>query len=268
MANDTPDPDGGGAHNNYLLSFDGSVITLPIAPESLEISYTARTQVTPTFTRAYVEHFGPGLGSISISGTMGWGANKNQNRKTVKVGLVQMKDMVDKFNAYLVKAAASSSPDSIHMTFTDGGTGRTYRVVPEHNGLREQAHKSSPMLRRYSMSLIMVQDITGGNIQGTSIRLAKLDNLFGESSDTFAQSLFDDAEASVEEQIALTTTRTYYRLAAGDTLVSVAALFGLDAQTLAARNNILVPSAVQTGLVLDVTYQRETYETVRRLEAA
>lgn len=255
---------GSGVQGAYILSFNGRVFVLPINPASLEISHTARTQVLMALTRAFVEQFGPGLGTIQISGTMGWGADAGTYRtKTIPPGIQMLQEFIDLYKRFLTDAAASNAPDAVQMTFTDGATGRTWRVVPEHAGLRETQHRSSPMLRHYALSLIIMYEITSGRVQASSITLAKATDLFRGDVAHVAASYMGAALLATASERELVRRRLLYTVQAGDTLASIGQVFAIDPTLIARRNGVYAASAIQPGLVLDVSPADETQDMVR-----
>lgn len=228
----------------YALAFGSRVWNLPVAPESLEVHYPARTQVIPTLSAAYLEHFGPGVGAISLSGTTGWGVGPRKARPNGNAALLEL---IGLYDTYLREAAATPDPATVRMTFADAVLGQAFLVVPDASGLRVQAHKSSPMLRRYTLGLTILAVLTGGQAAG-AIEIGKLG-----SDLTAGEGLTFEAVARLSLGAgAFAPPAQSYRVQAGDTYEAIAALFGVDPRELADANAVRYPGRLLPGYVLSI----------------
>lgn len=229
----------------YVIAFGNKAWAFPVGPESLEVSYPARSTATPTFTAAYVDMFGPGIGSIQISATTGWGVGSRKGRPN---GNIAIKQLIMLYKDYLVRAAAAPDPTAIPMTFADGFGGHAFLVTPDASGLRVQQQKSSPLLRRFSLSLIILHDLTGGKMT-SEIEIGKLSAIEGGPQ---PNEYVEQAQAYLDQSPALQASSRRYEVQEGDTVQSIADMFGVDVQALLEANGIRFPSRVKAGLVLDI----------------
>lgn len=130
-------------------------ITLKIRPEDLTRTEPSRAQVHQTLgrvTQGWVDIFGQGLPTVSISGHTGW-------RTAAGSGM----DGVESFEAlnklvmhdyHLSKQSAIDlgiDPDTVKLIFIDMLDGFTYSVVPMNFVLKR--NKSRPLLMQYNITL-------------------------------------------------------------------------------------------------------------------
>lgn len=216
----------------YAIAFQGSVIELPVGPESIDMSYPARVTIVPTLDSHYVDHFGSGIASISISGTTGWGAGRNANGKLL------LERMIALYLTYLEAAKRAANPATVRMTFADGFTGRTYQTVPDASGLRVSQHRSSPMLRRYNIVLAVVD--------GAGLKRGLSENVPNPSTPRSV------VGASMSRIPSLARPNLAYTVQVGDTIGGIANRYGANETDVRLANGI-VPGTVQTGAVVRVT---------------
>jgi len=236
----------------YALAFDGTVWSLPVRPESIEVSYAARTAVAPTMTEAYVDMFGPGVGTITLNGTTGWGVGARKRRPN---GLAALKQLIALYGRYLVAAAAASDPRTVRMTFADGYTGRSFLVVPEASGLRTTQNQNSPLIVRYSLSMIVLRDLSGGKAQGTMGATgvaAGVERGLLDDPATLGQSYLTGLAAGVANAPGLASSLMRYAVQAGDTLALIAEAYDTTPDAIKRANGIQFPSRIQPGLVLTI----------------
>lgn len=227
----------------YALAFGATVWALPVGPESLEVSYPARTAVAQTLTSAYLEHFGPGVGAVVLSGTTGWGVARNGSA----LGLAWLNRLIALYNAYLREAAAASDPSTIRMTFADATMGQAFLVVPDPSGLRVQGHKASPLLRRFTLSMIILQVLSGGQA-ANEITLGKLASDLSSS-----EGANYEAEArSALELGAFSDPPLRYEVQPGDTYEAIALQFKVAPRVLADANAVRYPGRLLPGYVLEI----------------
>jgi hypothetical protein len=143
---------------SFLLDNGGSIgapVTLTIRPEDLTRNEPARATVYQTLGRevsGWVDHFGEGLPSVSISGHTGWrdmaGSGTDGAAAFAKLNHLVVRD----FPA--AKQAAIDSgrnPGGVKLLFVDMLDDFVWSVAPTQFTLRR--NKSSPLLYRYNINL-------------------------------------------------------------------------------------------------------------------
>ncbi len=229
----------------YALTFNKTVWEFPVGPESLEVAYPARTNVVPTFSGGYLDHFGPGIGTISMSASTGWGIGAKKARPNGKAAI---KTLISLHKQYLIDAARASDPRSVPMIFTDTNQNRVFLVVPDPSGLRISEQKGSPLVARFSLSLTVLKDMSGGATD--SLIIGKL---FDDPGAIPGASVYSETAGSyLESIIAINPRGQRYEVQEGDTMQSIALQFGIPLRVLMDRNGIRQAGRVQPGLVLDI----------------
>lgn len=132
-----------------------TTVPLVIRPEDLDHSETALETAIPTLGGAFIDNFGPGLASIKISGTTGWGSN---GRKSGFDAFKELHDAVwTEWHASRKRAVEEGrSPLDVKLTFIDDLDELCFLVSPGAFSLRR--NKSSPLLMRYSISMTVLSD--------------------------------------------------------------------------------------------------------------
>ena len=133
----------------------GTPVTLKIRPEDLTRNEPSRVNVTQTLgrgTQGWVDNFGAGLPSVTISGHTGWrssagsGEDGAQAFETLNT-LVQH----DYHEAKQAAIDAGLDPSTVKLLFIDMLDGFTYSVTPTQFVLRRS--KSRPLLFQYNIAL-------------------------------------------------------------------------------------------------------------------
>jgi hypothetical protein len=239
----------------YALAFESNVWEFAVRPESLEVTYPARTNATPTLTAAYLDHFGPGIGAVSISGTTGWG-----KRPGLKDGRAELRRLITLYTNYLRSAAAADDPESIQLTFADGYTGASFLCAPDSSGLRTQQSKGSPLLVRFSLTLIILRDLTGGRVSNDSIGVGVIRSGLGAAiQGAISVGYAEAARALLGRSAALAPTPQLYTVANGDSLGSIAQVYGVDPATLAQQNGVRYGQRLLSGTILTIPTEANTY---------
>lgn len=136
-------------------------VTLTIRPQDLTRTEPARATVHQTMGRdisGWVDHFGPGLPSVTIAGHTGW-------RFAEGAGMdgVQAFDVLNMLVAQAYPAARQAAinrgtdPAEVKLLFIDTLDGFAWSVVPTQFVLRRS--KSQPLLFQYNISLQAVSTI-------------------------------------------------------------------------------------------------------------
>lgn len=143
---------------SFLLDDDGSLgepIVLGVRPEDLTRTEPARAVVHQTLGRGltgWVDHFGEGLPSVTISGHTGWRHNEVTGMDGAEAFSRLNQLLSHDFPA--AKQAAidrGSDPSAVKLIFADMLDDFVWSVVPMQFVLRR--NKSSPLLYRYNIPL-------------------------------------------------------------------------------------------------------------------
>lgn len=171
------------------FGFLGDPVTLPIRPEDLTRNEPSRISVHQTLGRGvtgWVDNFGEGLPSVTISGTTGW-------RYQPALGL----DGYGSFDALNTLVAhryheakqdaidTGRDPAGVKLLFVDLLDGFAWSVAPTQFVLRRS--KSRPLLYQYNISLQAVSTSIDGGLQlftpdfgGLSAGLRSLGGVIGD----------------------------------------------------------------------------------------
>ncbi len=143
----------------------GAGITLPIRPEDLTRNEPQRASVHQTIGRnaqGWVDHFGEGLPSVTISGHTGWGYKPGIGKDGFE-SFEALNDMVaHQYPAKIQQAIDYGlDPANVKLLFVDTLDNFAWQVVPMQFNLRRS--KSSPLLFRYNIVMQAVStSIDGG----------------------------------------------------------------------------------------------------------
>lgn len=142
---------------SFILEVKGSVrhhADLFIRPEDLSITTPTRMSVTQTLGGAWVDEFGQGLDSITLSGTLGW--RTGQNGLDGIERLLQMKEQFHTtWHAERAKAIAlGSDPNEVKLRYVDTLNRYSKIVAPQVFEIRRS--KSQPLLGKYRFSLMAI----------------------------------------------------------------------------------------------------------------
>lgn len=227
------------------LAFGTQVWEFPIQPQSLDIAYTSRISTTQALSAAYVDMFGPGLGTITLSATTGWGVGERKRRPN---GAKAARALIEAYQNYLVRAAAESDPMRIPMIFVDTVNTESHQVVPDQSGLRMSQQKGSPLLRQFSLSLTIIRDLSGGAVPD-ALYLGTINNPLASVSPAAYGS---QAEAALATIPALAAPVRRYEVQPGDTLATIAAQYGVSEASIMTANQIRHRDRILPGLVLTI----------------
>ena len=132
-----------------------TALNLIIRPEELTHTDVSRTTVQQTLGGAWADDFGPGLGSINISGTTGWRGNSDGDGMTQ---FAMLKAQVfDQWHALRNAAVqAGNDPSLVTLQFCDTLDSTVDTVIPMNFTLRRS--KSRPLLMQFNISMIAISD--------------------------------------------------------------------------------------------------------------
>lgn len=142
----------------FLLDISGALldpVTLKIRPEDLTRTEQSRATVHQTLGRdvsGWVDNFGAGLPSVSISGHTGWRASGISGEDGVAAFERLNNAVMPQFHrAKQVAVDAGRDPASVKLLFVDMLDNFAWSVVPMQFVLRRS--KSRPLLMQYNITL-------------------------------------------------------------------------------------------------------------------
>lgn len=142
---------------SFVLDNNGSIgspVTLTVRPEDLTRNEPSRVSVHQTLGRedvqGWVDDFGEGLGSVTITGHTGWGAGGRPDGVNAFLALNDL--VVHDYHAARQSAIDSGSdPAKVKLIFIDMLDDFAWTVTPTNFVLRRS--KSRPLLMQYNISL-------------------------------------------------------------------------------------------------------------------
>ena len=135
-------------------------IDLTIRPEELTVAEVSRLTVQQTLGGAWADAFDRGLTQINLSGTLGWRGGLLLSGEDAFAQLRQTV-FLDWHKRRKDAIAAGDDPANIRLTFIDTLDTLTYIVAPQQFTLRRS--KSSPLLMRYQIRLVVLDDADAPN---------------------------------------------------------------------------------------------------------
>lgn len=133
----------------------GSPVTLKVRPEDLTRNEPSRVTVTQTLGRGvqgWVDNFGEGLPSLTISGHTGWRTSAGSGEDGAQAFETLNHLVQHEYHAAKQAAIdAGMDPATVKLLFVDMLDGFTLNVVPQQFVLRRS--KSRPLLFQYNISL-------------------------------------------------------------------------------------------------------------------
>lgn len=165
MPRGTPPP----SQRNRPIGFYGSTgaYTFVIPPEELTRQEPSRLAVQQTLGGAWADSFDRGTISIKIAGTTGWRGGPpdgGQLSGEAQFQVLRSQCFTAWHSARAAIVAGGGDPSSVQLYFVDTLNLTADLVAPKSFTLRRS--KQSPLLLRYSIELLVLQDaatpITGG----------------------------------------------------------------------------------------------------------
>lgn len=131
---------------------------LPVTPESIETDSPARTTVTQTLGGAWIDFFGEGLQTVTITGHTGW-----RSLDGSMSGADHARDLYALYKTYIDRMSGASDPSQISLYFVNGVDGYASRcTLTDFKSIRSKEH---PLLFHYQVTLITLGDSVGTNSQ-------------------------------------------------------------------------------------------------------
>lgn len=130
-------------------------VNLVIRPEDLSRPDVSRATVVQTLGGAWWDDWGPGLPSVQISGTTGWGGGNRPD------GMSEFQKLYDTIFKEWHKQRADAieaglDPEKVKLIFCDDLDKFTWVVLPQQFQLRR--NKSRPLLMQYMIQLAYLAD--------------------------------------------------------------------------------------------------------------
>lgn len=162
-------------------------VTLKIRPEDLTHNEPSRSNVTQTlgrYTQGWVDNFGAGLPSVTISGHTGWRSSAGSGEDGAQA-FETLNTLVQHEYHEARQAAIDSGldPATVKLLFIDMLDGFTYSVTPTQFVLRRS--KSRPLLFQYNIALQAVDTMIDNPLMvlpfsgSFSMGLGALDSVIG-----------------------------------------------------------------------------------------
>lgn len=130
-------------------------LDLVVRPEDLTRSEQSRLMVHQTLGGAWADNWGPGVPTVQIAGTTGWGAG---GRKDGLQEFIKLHDTI--FSAWHKEReaalAAGFDPDMVKLIFCDDLDEFTWVVAPNSFVLRR--NRARPLLSQYHIALTYLAD--------------------------------------------------------------------------------------------------------------
>lgn len=152
----------------FLTGGAGSAVRLdlPVRPEELTKTEPARTNAVQTLGGAYVDAFGAGLATITLSGHCGWRGAYFLSGEDVFFALRDTV-FVEWCRRIEAAAAAGTDPASVSLFYVDTLNNVRHLVAPKSFVMRRS--RSSPLLIRYQITLTVLDDGTPFGLLDTII---------------------------------------------------------------------------------------------------
>lgn len=127
---------------------------LIIRPEEMTRNDPSRLNVTQTLGGAWLDDFGPGISSITLSGHTGWRGSQSQDGAEI---FKQLRDtvFVEWNRRRSNRPNDASPPDDVQLVLADQLNGFAVVVAPQSFQLRR--HKSRPLLSTFNISLLVLK---------------------------------------------------------------------------------------------------------------
>jgi|GEM_PF-6718465 len=138
--------------NRPRLTWRGYTWIAPVGVESQTVQYPARVDAIQTLGGAQVDHWGPGLPTLQISATTGWGGNYGLRGKQSYEALRKL------ITDYHLACAESPNPTHEALIYENPLDRITMHVVCNPQGLVLRRSRSEPNLYRWELSMIVVRD--------------------------------------------------------------------------------------------------------------
>jgi hypothetical protein len=128
-------------------------VTLIIRPEELTRTDVSRATVQQTLGGAWADDFGPGITSVSISGTTGWRGNATADGMG-QFAILKQQVFTGWHQKRLSAVKAGNDPRGVELRFVDALDSTVDLVQPMNFVLRRS--KSRPLLMQFNISMLVL----------------------------------------------------------------------------------------------------------------
>lgn len=153
-----------------------AILQLPANPDE-DVTYDLRVTLIQTVTGAYTDDYGLGIPRLVLSGTTAWMSPRGRfNGSPVNGPQAARHLYVDILQRYFGLETGHTSPTGAEMLIHDEAQSRSWRVKPIQN-MRVQQSKANPLIKLYTLNLIVEADLTDGPqpvVQQASDPVAKI----------------------------------------------------------------------------------------------
>ena len=174
-------------------------ITLAVAPEEIQQSETSTSNIVMTAGDAFTDSFGPGLTSITMSGTFGqrptgnslFGSNQGKPTSSGQYLVLQLRDM---FRKYLDRLNPINTPDAkvnvgTVLQFYNPKDNEFWNIEPVGNWFTLSRSKNSPFLYRYKLSFVCTGRASSTSVFDPQAFRKDVMNVVGTAYDTVASTV-------------------------------------------------------------------------------
>ncbi len=138
-----------------------ATLQLPANPDE-DVTYDLRVTLIQTITGAYTDDYGLGVPRLVLSGTTAWMSPKGRFNGIPVNGPQAARHLYrDILQRYFALETGHTSPAGAEMLIHDEAQKRSWRVKPIQN-MRVQQSRSNPMVKLYTLNLIVEADLTDG----------------------------------------------------------------------------------------------------------
>lgn len=144
---------------SFILEVNGTVkhkVDLYIRPEDMSVTFPSRMSVNQTLGGAWVDSFGPGLETMTISGTMGWRKGTDGFDGIERVGLLKNQFFTAWHDERAKAIKLGTDPNAVKLRYVDTLNRYSRIMAPQVFELRRS--KSRPLLAQYRFSMIAVMN--------------------------------------------------------------------------------------------------------------
>ncbi len=140
-------------------------LQLPANPDE-DDTYDLRVTLIQTITGAYTDDYGLGVPQLVLTGTTAWESPLGRYNGHAVNGPQAARHLYrDILQYYFGLEHGHTSPAGAEMVIYDEAGGRAWRVKPITNMRAQQSH-TDPMVKRYTLNLIVEADLTDGPAPG------------------------------------------------------------------------------------------------------
>lgn len=132
-----------------------NLFVLPVNPESIEVVFPTRLEVTQSLSSPYFDSFGKGLGSGQMAGTCGWGVPLDDPGQGITglQRLLEFKRLYEEWqNETVLRSTLVQTTCDLFFDFSQ----QMYQIVWQDFRISE--NKTAPMLVSYNATFVITHD--------------------------------------------------------------------------------------------------------------